>query len=135
MSFSENFIEVFNFLSEKIGIAIDWTSENVMPYLVDVSERIIHYLMVKEAFYGVSWLIAVIVFVYLSKFSIKQIKKHYKEETGLEVLFTMLLTFLCGATLTFSINFYECIMNLIQMFFLPEATLIEFITNLTNQIM
>ena len=36
--FSEQIIEVLNALCEKFGIAIDWTAENVMPYLTDLAE-------------------------------------------------------------------------------------------------
>ena len=31
MNISQQIIEVLNALSEKVGIAIDWTSENILP--------------------------------------------------------------------------------------------------------
>ena len=43
MSFSSQFIEVLDALCEKFGIAIDWTSKNVMPYVTDLDARIITY--------------------------------------------------------------------------------------------
>ena len=39
MKFSDEFIKVIDALGKKIGIVIDWTSENIMPYIVDLFER------------------------------------------------------------------------------------------------
>jgi hypothetical protein len=36
-------IKVLNHLCDKFGIAIDWTSSNVMPYLQDLMSRIVKY--------------------------------------------------------------------------------------------
>ena len=43
MSFSSQFIEVLDALCEKFGIVVDWTSQNVMPYLTDLATRLISY--------------------------------------------------------------------------------------------
>ena len=43
MSFSSQFIEVLDALCEKFGIAIDWTSQNVVPYVTELATRIIAY--------------------------------------------------------------------------------------------
>lgn len=41
MTFSTQIIDVINFLCQKFGVAIDWTSENVMPYLHELATRFI----------------------------------------------------------------------------------------------
>lgn len=33
MQVSDQIIEVLNYLGEKLGVTIDWTSENVLPYV------------------------------------------------------------------------------------------------------
>lgn len=38
---SAEVIKVFDYLGEKLGIAIDWTQENVMPYLEDLMARFV----------------------------------------------------------------------------------------------
>lgn len=64
MSFSSQFIEVLDALCDKIGIAIDWTSQNVVPYVTDLATRIITY----EISTSVAWIvIAVIVFLIIWK--------------------------------------------------------------------
>ena len=39
----EEIIKVLDNLAQKFGIAIDWTSQNVMPYLEDLANRYIAY--------------------------------------------------------------------------------------------
>ena len=41
-------IEVLNYMGEKLGIAIDWTSENVMPKVTDFMERYQVYAIVEH---------------------------------------------------------------------------------------
>lgn len=43
MTFSKEIITVLDYLAQKFGVAIDWTSENVMPYLQDLCSRYIDY--------------------------------------------------------------------------------------------
>lgn len=43
MSFSSELITVLDYLAQKLGIAIDWTSDTVMPYLKDLCDRFIEY--------------------------------------------------------------------------------------------
>ena len=36
---SQEIINVLNYLGEQLGIAIDWTFENVWPQVMDILER------------------------------------------------------------------------------------------------
>lgn len=40
---SEEIIKVLDELAKRFGIAIDWTSENVLPYVTDLCDRIVKY--------------------------------------------------------------------------------------------
>ena len=46
MTVSQQIIEVLNALSEKVGVAIDWTAENILPQLKVVCEQFIHYKLI-----------------------------------------------------------------------------------------
>ena len=60
MSFSSQFIEVLDALCAKFGIVIDWTSQNVVPYLTGLAARIITY----EIWTSAAWIvIAAILFL------------------------------------------------------------------------
>ena len=41
MTVSSEIIEVLDYLGEKLGIAIDWTSDNVLPYLQTLVDKFI----------------------------------------------------------------------------------------------
>ena len=55
MNFSQEIINVLNYLGQKFGIAIDWTSENVIPYLQDLGARYIKY----EVFTSIAWMVVI----------------------------------------------------------------------------
>ena len=41
MKISEQIIDVLNYLCEKIGFTIDWTADNVLPYVETLCEKFI----------------------------------------------------------------------------------------------
>lgn len=43
MSISNEIIKVIDALAEKFGVAVDWTSENVIPYLEQLCDKYINY--------------------------------------------------------------------------------------------
>lgn len=46
---SKEVIEIFDYIGEKLGIAIDWTQENIIPYLTDLLERYVTFNIVIHA--------------------------------------------------------------------------------------
>ena len=53
MTISEQIIQVINALCEKFGIAVNWTSDNVIPYLEILGKKLISY----EIFSSIFWLV------------------------------------------------------------------------------
>lgn len=43
MNFSQEIINVLEYLFKKIGVTIDWTNENVVPLLKDLCEKLVHW--------------------------------------------------------------------------------------------
>lgn len=43
MNVSDEIIEVLEYLAQKIGVTIDWTSENVLPYVEQLCEKFIRW--------------------------------------------------------------------------------------------
>lgn len=43
MEVSDQIIQVLNYLGEKLGVSIDWTSENVIPYVQELCNKYINY--------------------------------------------------------------------------------------------
>lgn len=52
MTVSDQIIQVLDNLCEKFGLAIDWTSENVIPYLTTLCTKLVSY----EIWTSVAWL-------------------------------------------------------------------------------
>ena len=72
MEFSKEIIEVFDYIGEKFGIAIDWSSKNVVPYLQELCEKYINW----EIWTSVAW---IVICVLLFAGGIVAIKYAYKK--------------------------------------------------------
>lgn len=69
-------IEVLDYLGEKIGLAIDWSANNVYPQVMEFLTRYRTYEIVTD----VLWLIACIAFIFFfSRFMSKTLWPDYKQ--------------------------------------------------------
>lgn len=124
MSFSSQFIEVLDALCDKIGIAIDWTSQNVVPYVTDLATRIITY----EIWTSAAWIaIAAIVFLIIWKITKNLCKAdNLEDEWFLGWSIRIVVGFLCFVAIGFQV------FDIIEAVALPEKTLYDFITGLMS---
>ena len=68
MVVSEQIIQVLDNLCMKLGLAIDWTSENVAPYLTVLCTKLVSY----EIWTSVAWLVfATIPLIIVISFTVK----------------------------------------------------------------
>jgi len=65
---SNEIIKVLDALAEKFGIAIDWTSDNVIPYVEKLCDKYINY----EIATSVVWLIVGVMLLFIGKWMIKK---------------------------------------------------------------
>lgn len=70
MTVSEQIIQVMDVLFEKFGIVIDWTSENVIPYMETLCKKLIIY----EISTSIAWMV---IMTLISIGSIMATKKFY----------------------------------------------------------
>ena len=124
MSFSSQFIEVLDALCDKIGIAIDWTSQNVMPYVTDLATRIITY----EIWASAAWIvIAVIVFLIAWKMTKNMCKTDASDdEWVLGLVVRIGAGILCFVVIVFQV------FDIIEAVALPEKTLYDFVMGLMD---
>lgn len=78
MTVSEQIIQVLDALCEKFGLAIDWTSENVVPYITTLGGKLISY----EIWTSVFWIGFMIVLSIAGVIATKKLCPVFKE--GLE---------------------------------------------------
>lgn len=126
MEFSREIIAILDYLCQRFGIAIDWTSDNVMPYLQDLGERFIQYeiytsfaLCVLAAVVlvvsGVIWFLATI---------LDKNRRTYIGEVSKVVFFVALVVgaFICMME---TIDIIEC-------YTLPEKTIFDYLQTLVD---
>ena len=127
---SQEIIKVLDNLAQKFGIAIDWTNQNILPYLQDLIGR---YISFKNA-QAIIWIIISIIIIGLGIFIIvKTIKWRESDEYDDNtfsvdgVYFTYLLVGSIMLILTFFIVLFCIIGGLFQNIFMPEITILEYL--------
>ena len=125
MTVSSEIIEVLDYLGEKFGIAIDWTSNNVLPYLQTLVDKFIKW----EISTSILW-IAIAVFIIVMTITLINLKgfREINEETYgmLGVLASLLI-------LGFFVVICVQIFDIIECNVFPEKVLYDFIKTMLNQ--
>lgn len=70
---NQEIINVLNYLGEKLGIAIDWTSESVWPQVMDILGRYRMFELISTGF----WLIMEVIMVFGVFLTLKRMAKDY----------------------------------------------------------
>ena len=125
---SNEVIKVLDHICDKFGIAIDWSSTNVIPYLQDLMVRITKYVTYTSIFWLVISILTIIISIYLSIKLIKWSKDTYYDDAiaiGCSVItpIIVIIFFLVGIT--------AC-QNLIEINTIPEKYIIEMIQYTTD---
>lgn len=134
---SEEVIKILDDLSQRFGIAIDWSSQNILPYLQDLMTRLIQYKNIQATIWIVVSVIMFILVGIILRVALKYIDKYYDrdeyssvydEDRALAKGFAWLIAgiFIFAFILVITLN----IRGLIQNIYLPEATIIEYIKSL-----
>lgn len=75
MTVSEQVIQVLDKLCEKFGMAIDWTNENVIPYVKELGIKLVNWEIMTSIFLGIVYIIILAAIVIIATFFIKGGKK------------------------------------------------------------
>lgn len=136
MTVSEQIIQVIDVLCAKVGIAIDWTSENALPYVGVLCEKLVKYEI------GTS-IAQMIIFIILSICSIvaaKKLSPMFKsgiEEQGFyDCGWTVGAWFAVAALIIFNIVTIcvvgQQIMDIIKCVTFPEMYVFEYVRRFIN---
>lgn len=132
MQISESIISVLNVLCEKFGIAVDWTNQNIIPYLTDLSSRICTY----EIATSIIWILGIIVLVsgctvyykYSWKKTINWDTYGLSTEQFHAILSVVLLFFIgLGGIIAIGIQVFD----IAKAIWLPELIVVDYIQSLT----
>lgn len=123
---SEEVIKILDALAEKFGLAIDWTSANVLPYLQQLCGKYVTY----EIATSVVWMLIGICLLFIGKYVIEKAKycwEKYKEERYSDYdLGAILLGILAGCVIVGGIVVILCqTFDIVTCITFPEKIIIE----------
>ena len=125
MTVSSEIIEVLDYLGEKFGIAIDWTSNNVLPYLQTLADKFIKW----EISTSIVWIViaAFVIVAMIVLINLKGIREINEEIDGMlwiPIIVSIIVSFIVICIQIFDI--IEC--NIF-----PEKALYDFIKVMLKQ--
>lgn len=123
---SEEIIKILDALAEKFGLAIDWTSANILPYLQQLCGKYVTY----EIATSVVWILIGICLLFVGKYAIGKTKYcygKYKEDCySCYDVATILLGILTGCVIVGGIIVILCqTFDIVTCIKFPEKIIIE----------
>lgn len=120
---SAQIIEVLNDICEKFGVAVDWTSKNVQPYLKELMTKCINYKLATDIVWLVVGIVLLIIGWVLLRFAFNNNRKYHEIKDYHERMYSNLdetagFQFMSGCiclviavvlTLYFTINLITCV--------------------------
>lgn len=61
LNLSDEIIKLLGYLFEKMGIAVDWSSENVLSYILELMNKVVRYTMWKS----ILTIVVVVIFAFI----------------------------------------------------------------------
>ena len=131
---SDEIIKILDDLGQRFGIAIDWSSQNVMPYLKDLVSRFTSY----EVLTSIMWIVVLVLVIIGCFIGIPQIVRYtnrkisedeYSDWVFGKVLIVGLFVFIIGISISAII---QQIMDIITCYTIPEKMILEYINYLSS---
>lgn len=127
---SEEIIKVLDELSKRFGVAIDWTSENAIPYLEQLAKKFVNYEIATSifwiAFFMILFVVTLIVAVKLTKMAIKD--EWVNEFPGVPAVITVILSIVFGIIAIITLG--EQGMDIATCLTFPEKEILEYVKTL-----
>ena len=128
MSFSSELIKILDDLGRRFGIVIDWSSENIIPYLKELVGRFINWEITTSSIWIVFAIAVIVSSCILLKKSINIIKKDDYYGEGWIFALIMSIVFLSIGIIVFFVQTFD----IAKVIFLPELTIYEYIKSFIN---
>lgn len=125
MQVSDQIIAVLDNLCEKFGLAIDWTSETILPYATTLLTKLVSY----EIWTSVAYIIFAVLGTIACIVIIKQSIAHFDD---LDIFAIMAITLCVGVGGVAVVKIGTEIMDIIKCVTFPELFVFEYIQNLIN---
>lgn len=125
MQLSKEIIEILEYLCQKIGITIDWSSEHILPYVKQLCEKLITWeISTSIAWITIMWgltIVALIFAIVIAHFDI------HDEWCGFEwIIFGFVVV---GTLIVTGVQIFD----IIECKTIPEKVIYDYITNYLSQ--
>ena len=125
MTISSEIIEVLDYLGEKFGIAIDWTSKNVLPYLQALVDKFIKW----EISTSIVWIIiaAFVMVAMIVLMNLKGVREINEETDGM--LWVPIIALILASFMIICVQIFD----IVECNLFPEKALYDFIKVMLKQ--
>ena len=124
-------VELLKELANQMGIAVDWTSENIRPYIIDIMGRLARY----EIFTSAIWILFFVIVIFIASKLLRMSYKRFNDEEDYiwdGELFGGTAILLCVIILIASFAIiYQCY-DIGKAIYTPEMLLIKQLKSLSN---
>ena len=128
MNFSKEIIEVFDYIGEKLGIAIDWSSANVVPYLQELCGKYINWEIATSTIWlviGITLMLLCIPIWKKLKEALIRYEKNYRDDAFIGWLIAF-----CGCIVVGLVITIPQVFDIVKCIYLPELQIYEYIKHL-----
>lgn len=128
ITFSSQFIEIFDHLCQKFGVVIDWTAQNVIPYVTALCGRMIKYIIFKDV---VLIFVMAGIFYLLWRFTTPCCSKENKWDPDFHYCKSLNCSYILGwlgrgvGTIFSIVWIVKCILTIVRCVYLPEFVIID----------
>ena len=126
MTISSEITNILNDLGSRFGVVIDWSSQNVVPYVQDLMARIAKLEMCNSIIAIVCGIACLVVVIFGAKWSIKYWDSDDCNEWAEIIIGVLVIVGLIGTCALIPVG----IEGLTKAIYLPELTAIEYIQRL-----
>lgn len=134
MSVSEQIIQVIDDLCDRFGIAIDWTSENVIPYISTLCGKLIHYEICTSVFLMIFWVVLCVLCAILTVPPCKRaIKTNFTCDdiilatAGIGIIVSSIVLLVTIIVIGVQVH------DIIEAVTFPEKTVVDYVTRVLNK--
>ena len=127
---SEEIIKVLDNLGERFGIAIDWTNQNVMPYIQELMSRFIKYRNITGVLQIILWIILLIISIVVTVKLIKWSKSDKFDNDPFgddEFWFVIGIIFSIIFIIIASCFIFGNVFGIAKNIILPEMTIVDYL--------
>lgn len=125
---SEELITIMEYISEKAGIIVDWTSKDILPLLQEICKKYISWEIATSIVWLIVGIFIIVVDVVLTRMIYKNLMKAYGELDTEDISVLCVINIILGLTSIWIIG--TEIFDIIKCSVFPELQIYEYIKKL-----